>query len=47
MARFFMTKKEQNLKKFISSFYTQVDDYALASQRETLLGLRMDYSRLC
>lgn len=45
MTRFFITKKDKDLKKFISSFYTQVDDYALAFQRETLLGLKMDYSR--
>lgn len=45
MTRFYITKKDADLKKFIASFYTEVDDYALAFQRETLLGLKMDYNR--
>lgn len=45
MTRFFITKKDKDLQRFISSFYTEIDDYALAFQRETLLGIKMDYQR--
>lgn len=45
LTRFLLTKKETHLKKFIRAFYTEIDDYALDFQRETLLGVRMDYSR--
>jgi len=45
MLRFFMTKKDQDLERFVGAFYKEVDDYALAFQRETLLGMKMDYQR--
>lgn len=45
MLRYFVTRKDKDLQRFISSFYSEIDDYALAFQRETLLGLKMDYQR--
>ena len=45
LMRYMLTKNESHLKKFIGAFYTQIDGYAIAFQRETLLGLKMDYTR--
>lgn len=45
LIRFLMTKKDEHLKKFLSSFYSDIDKFAMDMQRTLLLDFKMDYSR--
>jgi pimeloyl-ACP methyl ester carboxylesterase len=45
MMRFFMTKKDKHLVAFMDAFYITKDAHSIAFQRETLLGVKMDYRR--
>lgn len=45
LIRFLITKKDEHLKKFLSAFYGDIDNFAMNMQRTLLLGFKMDYSR--
>lgn len=45
LMRFMRTKQDKDLKRFLAAFYDEVDAHALAFQRATLLGFKMDYRR--
>ena len=42
---FFMSKSDEKLEKFMSAFYSEISERDLAFQKNTLLGVHMDYSR--
>lgn len=45
LARFMFTKKDKHLLKFMDAFYDTKDDYAVSMQKNTLLGVRMDFRK--
>jgi hypothetical protein len=45
LMRFLRTKRDEDLKRFLSVFYEEIDPHSLAFQREVLLGFKMDYRR--
>ncbi len=45
LMRFLLTKSDKNLRRFLEAFYAEVDEDALRFQRNTLLGVKMDYRR--
>lgn len=45
LIKFLISKKDDDLRKFLSSFYGNIDDYGMTMQRTMLLGTKMDYRR--
>lgn len=45
LMKFQISKKDEDLNKFLDAFYSSKDAYSLAFQRLTLTGVRMDYRR--
>lgn len=45
MRKFLKTEDTEDLKKFISAFYTETDDFSVRLQRAILLGVNLDTRR--
>lgn len=45
LIKFMISKKESDLRNFMSSFHNQIDDYWISFQKNTLTGVNMDYRR--
>lgn len=45
LMRFMFNKTDDNLKRFLSAFYNEIDEEALLFHRTTLTGIKMDYRR--
>lgn len=45
LIKFMTFKKKSDLRSFMSSFHNRIDDYWLEFQKNTLLGVNMDYRR--
>lgn len=45
LIKFHMSKKEEDLRKFLKAFYTDDDRHFIDLQKALLLGFKMDYSK--
>jgi pimeloyl-ACP methyl ester carboxylesterase len=45
LIKFMISKKESHLRNFMKGFYNKVDDHWLKFQKNTLLGVNMDFRR--
>lgn len=45
MRKFLKTENDADLLKFIDAYYTETDDFSIALQKATLLGVKMDTRR--